>query len=198
MSEDCTPMVRRFLALWFLIAALVSAPLRARADDDAVQFFHNIEVTPDMPVGDAVCFFCNVHLEGKASGDVVVLFGNVWLSGQTSGDVVDLFGHISAASDSSVGGDLVSVFGAIRLGENVRIGGDMVSVFGVSHAPHSVSVKGDRVGLSPWIIFAPFLVVFLVVYLVVHELRTRRMRIAAAGYPGPPMPPIPPQAPPQR
>jgi hypothetical protein len=195
MSEDCTPMVRRFLALWFLCAALALAPSCARADDDAVQFFHNIDVTPDMPVGDAVCFFCNVHLEGKASGDVVVLFGNVRISGQTSGDVVDVFGNISAASDSSIGGDMVSVFGVTRLGENVKVGGDMVSVFGASHAPHSVVVKGDRVGLSPWIIFAPFLVIFLIVFLIVHEIRTRRMRMAAMPYP---IPPMPPQGPPQR
>jgi len=188
-------MSYRPLAFCLLAAALAFMPLSARADDDAIQFFHNIEVTPDMPVGDAICFFCNVHLEGKANGDVVVFFGNVRISGQTAGDVVVLFGNISAASDSSIGGDLVSVFGGTRLGENVKVAGDMVSVFGVSHAPPSVSVKGDRVGLSPWIISAPFLVVFLIAFVIVHEIRSRRMRMAASGYPFPPMPP---QPPPQR
>jgi hypothetical protein len=192
-------MARRLLVLSLFVAALAAVPLSARADDDTVQFFHNIDITPDMPAGDAVCFFCSVRLEGKANGDIVVFFGNVRIAGQAQQDVVSFFGNVSASSGSSIGGDLVSFFGSIRMGDNVTVAGDMVSIFGTTHTPSSVAVHGDRVGLSPWIIFGPFLVIFFIVWLIVHELRNRRHRMAAAGYPMyPPMPPMPPQAPPQR
>jgi hypothetical protein len=194
-------MARRLLVFTLFVAALAAAPLSARADDDSVQFFHNIDITPDMPAGDAVCFFCSVHLEGKANGDIVVFFGNVRIAGEAHQDVVTFFGNVSATSGSSIGGDLVTFFGPVHLGDDVKIGGDMVTIFSPVHAP-SVAVHGDRVGLSPWIIFAPFLVIFFIVWLIVHEIRGRRMRMAAAGYPMyppmPPMPPMPPQAPPQR
>jgi len=63
-------MRRSLFALSLFAAALAAAPSCARADDDAVQFFNNIDVTADSPVQDAVCFFCNVHLDGKASGEL--------------------------------------------------------------------------------------------------------------------------------
>jgi hypothetical protein len=192
-------MVKRLLAFGLFAAVLAAVPLSARADDDTVQFFHNIDITPDMPAGDAVCFFCSVHLEGKANGDIVVFFGNVRIAGEAQQDVVTFFGNVSAISGSSIGGDLVTFFGPVHLGEDVKVGGDMVTIFSPVHAPSSVSVRGDRVGLSPWIIFAPTLVIFLIVWIIVHEIRSRRMRMAAAGYPMyPPMPPMPPQTPPQR
>ena len=181
-------MQQRLLAFGLLCAALVAPSPRARADEDAVQFFHNINVSPDEPVGDAVCFFCNVNLHGKASGDLVVFFGSTRIDGAVKGDVVTFFGNVSAAGYSSIGGDLVNFFGSVRLGDNASIGGDQVAIFGVVHAAASASVRGDRVTLSPWIIFGPLLVIFLIVFVIVHEVRTRRQRQFLQNYPLRPAP----------
>ena len=158
----------------------------ARAENDAVQFFNNIEVTPDAPVDDAVCFFCNVDAHGDVRGDIVVFFGNVRLDGQAHQDVVNFFGNVTAADNSAIGGDLVSFFGSIRLGENVRVNQDLVAMFGTVHSPASVSVGQDHVVFSPWIFFAPLLIIFLIVFVIVHEVRAHRERRFAQAYPFPP------------
>ena len=178
-------MQRKLLAIFF-VAALAVAAKPALADADTVQFFHDIDVTSDTPVHDAVCFFCNISIEGNAEGDIVDFFGNVRLDGEAHHDVVNFFGHVTAADNSSVGGDLVSLFGSIRLGQNVTVGKDVVAVFGVVHTPGSVTVGGDRVSLSPLILFVPLLIVFLVIFLIVSAVRAHRMRQFAHGYPPPP------------
>ncbi len=179
-------MQKRFLALGLFGAALALAACPARAEDDAVQFFNNIEVTPDAPVNDAVCFFCNVDAHGDVRGDIVVFFGNVRLDGQAHQDVVNFFGSVTAADNSAIGGDLVSFFGSIRLGENVRVNQDMVAMFGTVHTPASVSVGKDHVVFSPWILFGPLLIIFFIVYVIVHEVRIHRDRRFAQAYPLPP------------
>jgi hypothetical protein len=186
-------MHRRFLALSLIAAvALAVAAVPARAEDDSVQFFNNIEVTPDAPVKDAVCFFCNVDVHGDVRGDLVVFFGNVRLDGQAHHDVVNFFGSVTAADNSSIGGDLVSFFGSIHLGENVRVGKDMVAMFGTVHTPSSVSIGKNHVVFSPWIFFAPLLIVFFIVFVIVHEFRARRDRRFMQQFPVPPPPyPLP-------
>jgi hypothetical protein len=178
-------MRMRFLAPCLLGAALAAGAVPALADQDAVQFFNNINVTPDEPVKDAVCFFCGVHVDGNVNGDIVAFFGNVHLNGMAHHDVVDFFGNVSAADNSAIGGDLVSFFGSVRLGENVSVRKDVVAMFGVVHAPSSVSIGHNRVMFSPWIFFGPLLVIFLVIFLVVHEVRVHHMRQYAQNYPPP-------------
>ncbi|HWB95261.1 MAG TPA: hypothetical protein VG672_01125, partial [Bryobacteraceae bacterium] len=90
-------MRSKIRAVSLFAAVLVLIAPYARAEQDAVQFFHNFEVTPDAPVGDGICFFCNVHVEGKVEGDIVVFFGSVYLNGDASHDVVDFFGKVAAA-----------------------------------------------------------------------------------------------------
>lgn len=179
-------MHRKFLAICLFGAALALAAAPARAENDAVQFFNNIEVTPDMPVDDAVCFFCSVHANGEVKGDIVVFFGDVRLDGQAHQDVVNFFGSVTAADNSSIGGDLVSFFGSIRLGENVRVNQDLVAMFGTVHSPASASVGQDHVVFSPWIFFCPLLVIFLIVFVIVHEVRVQRERRFARAWPVPP------------
>jgi hypothetical protein len=179
-------MQRRFLALCLFGAALAVATVPARAEQDAVEFFSNIDVTSDAPVHDAVCFFCNVDADGEVKGDIVVFFGNVRLDGQAHHDVVNFFGNVTAADNSSIGGDLVSFFGSVRLGENVTVARDMVAMFGTVHAPTSVSIRRDHVVFSPWIFFGPLLIIFLSVFVIVHEIRARRDRQFAQAYPFPP------------
>jgi len=179
-------MQKRFLALCLFGAALAVAAVPACAENDAVQFFNNIEVTPDAPVNDAVCFFCNVDAHGDVRGDIVVFFGNVRLDGQAHQDVVNFFGNVTAADNSAIGGVLVSFFGSIRLGENVRVNQDMVAMFGTVHTPASVSIGQDHLVFSPWILFGPLLIIFLVVFVIVHEIRVHRQRRFAQAYPLPP------------
>ncbi|HEX4029439.1 MAG TPA: hypothetical protein VHX20_03700 [Terracidiphilus sp.] len=181
------PWTRSILAALLLAAAALTAATPARADQDAVQFFHDIGVTPDAPVADAVCFFCNVHVDGQVTGDIVVFFGDVRIDGQAHHDVVNFFGRISAADNSSIGDDAVSIFGGVRLGENVHIGQDLVCIFGSVHAPPSATVGGDRVGIPGLVFYAPLIVIFLLIWVIAHEVRaSRRRRWMAGGYPFPP------------
>ncbi|SPE18276.1 conserved exported hypothetical protein [Candidatus Sulfotelmatomonas gaucii] len=179
-------MRSRSLALCLLGVALAAAAMPAHADQDAVQFFNDINVTPNQPVKDAVCFFCSVGVDGNVNGDIVVFFGSVRLNGMAHHDVVNFFGSVSAADNSYIGGDLVSFFGSVQLGENVSVRKDVVAMFGVVHSPTSVSIGHNRVMFSPLIIFGPLLVVFLIIFLIVHEVRVHRMRQYMQHYPMPP------------
>ncbi len=181
-------MHRRVLALCLFGGALALAASQARAESDAVQFFNNIQVTPDAPVNDAVCFFCNVDAHGDVKGDIVVFFGNVRLDGHAHQDVVNFFGSVTAADNSAIGGDLVSFFGSIRLGENVRVNQDMVAMFGTVRNSASVSIGQDHVVFSPWILFGPLLIISLIVFVIVHEVRAHRERRFMQQFPVPPPP----------
>jgi len=181
-------MIQRIFAVSLLAAAFAAASAPAFADRDAVQFFSNIRVAPDSTVGDAVCFFCSVNVEGEVQGDVVVFFGNVHIAGRANHDVVDFFGKVTADDNTQIGDDLVSFFGAVRLGENVSVGKDLVAVFGLLRAPESVTVGGDHVAIPAWIVFAPLIFVGLVVILIVHEVHARRRRQFLRGYTFPPRP----------
>ena len=123
-------------------------------------------------------------------GDIVVFFGNVHLDGQAHQDVVNFFGSVTAADNSAIGGDLVSFFGSIRLGENVRVNQDMVAMFGTVHNSASVSIGQDHVVFSPWILFGPLLIIFLIVFVIVHEVRAHRERRFMQAYPATPPPPV--------
>ena len=177
-------MIRRILALTLLCAAFAST--RARAEQDAVQFFSNIEVTPDSTVHDAVCFFCSVDIEGKATGDVVVFFGNTHIAKDAQHDVVNFFGRVTADDNASIDHNLVSMFGRVRLGENVHVGEDLVDLFGSLQTGNGVTVEGDRVVQPAIIFFAPFIFLCLIVILIVREFRAYRRRVFLRGYVFPP------------
>lgn len=178
-------MQRGFLTAFLLCAALAVVAAPARAEQDAVQFFGNIEVTPTTPIHDAICFFCSVRARGEVKGDIVVFFGNVRLDGRVHQDVVNFFGQVTASDSSSIGGDLVSFFGSVHLGENVTVGQDLVAMFGTVHAPPTVSVGQDHVVFSPWFFFGPLLMIFLVIFVIVYEVHARRYRFTQP-YPFPP------------
>lgn len=181
------PGIRSILGGFLVAAAVMAAAAPARADQDAVQFFRDIDVTPDTPVQGVVCFFCSVHVDGKAMGDIVVFFGNVTINGEAQHDVVNFFGHITAADGSSIGEDVVSFFGGVRLGENVHVGQDLVCIFGSVRAPDSASVGGDRVGIPGVVLYGPVIILILIVMVIVRELRAYRLRRYMAGiYPYPP------------
>jgi len=177
-------MIFKKLALCLLTLAFAAVP--AYADHDAVQFGSNIDVAAGETVHDAICFFCNVHSEGKVTGDIVVFFGNIHLHGDAQHDVVNFFGKVTAENNASIDNDLVSIFGVIRLGENVSVGHDLVAIFGTLHSADSVTVGNNRVVQPPWIFFGPLILIGLIIFVVVHEIRTQRRAQRLRGYPLPP------------
>jgi hypothetical protein len=182
------PMIRRPLAVIFACLFFAFAPSFTHAEQDQVQFFSNIHVGPDETVHDAVCFFCSVDLEGKATGDVVVFFGNTHIAKDAQHDVVNFFGSVTADENATIDNDLVSMFGNIRLGENVHIGQDLVAMFGSLHTGDGVSVEGDRVVQPAIFFFGPFIILVVVLVLVVREYRAYRRRLFLRGYQFPPRP----------
>ena len=185
--------MKRALPTFLLAAAFALAATPAHANQDAVQFGSDINVSADSQVHDAVCFFCSVNLDGKANGDVVVFFGNTHIAGEAHHDVVNFFGSITAADNSSIGGDMVNFFGSVRMGENVTVGKDMVTMFGSQHVPASVNVGGNRVHQSAWVITFPPLVLILIFIVIVREYRSYRRRQFLGMYPYPPPPMAPPR-----
>ena len=181
-------MLKHLLLPCLLAAALLAAATPARADNDQVQFGSDIHVAKDAEVHDAVCFFCSVHLEGKATGDIVVFFGNVHLSGDAQHDVVNFFGKVTAEDNATIDHSLVSFFGEIHLGQNVTVGTDLVSMFGVLHAPESVTVGNNRVVQPFWLFLGPIIFLGLIIVLIVREVRAQRRRRILRTYNFPPRP----------
>jgi hypothetical protein len=175
----------RLFAVGLLVAMCMATVLPAYADRDEVQFFSNIESTPESPVHDAVCFFCSVHVKGYLGGDIVVFFGNISIDGQAHRDVVSFFSNVHIADNASIGRDMVTLFGNVRLGENASVDRDMVSIFGAQHLAGSARVGRDRVRIPAIIFWGPFLFLIAIVVLVVHEVRSRHRRWPAPGYPPP-------------
>jgi hypothetical protein len=177
-------MTRRIFAVVVLCAAF--ACTHARAEQDTVQFFTNIHVAPDSQVHDAVCFFCGVDMEGKATGDVVVFFGSIHIAGDAQHDVVSIFGSVAADDNATIDHDLVSIFGSVRLGDNVHVGEDLVAIFGSLRTGDGVTVEGDRVVQPGWIFYGPFIFIIVVFIVVVREYRAYRRRLFLRGYQFPP------------
>lgn len=165
-----------------MAVAALAAATPARAQNDVTQYFKDIQVMPDSPVHDAVCFFCSVSVEGKATGDIAVFFGNVHLHGDAQHDVVDFFGSIQADDNSSIDDDLLSVFGSVQLGEHVTVGRDMTTAFGALDLAPTVTVGGNRVVEPFWIALVPFVFILLVIFVITREIRAARMRHKQRGY----------------
>ena len=179
-------MIRRILPLLLLCAFAV--PTHARAEQDTVQFFSNIDVSADSTVHDAVCFFCSVNLEGKATGNVVVFFGNIHIASNAQHDVVNFFGNITADDNATIDHDMVSMFGNIRLGESVHVGKDLVDIFGTLRTGRGLSVDGNRVVQPAILFYGPFIFLVVIVILIVREFRAYRRRAFLRGYGFPPQP----------
>ena len=172
----------RIFVTFLLAAAALAAATPARAQNDSVQFFNDIHVTPESPLHDAVCFFCSVRVDGKVTGDVAVFFGDVHLAGDAQHDVVNFFGNIIAEDNSSIDEDLLSVFGTVHLGNHVTIGRDMTTAFGALDLAPTVTVGGKRVVEPIWIAFVPFVFLVLVIFVVFREITAARRRRIQRGY----------------
>lgn len=181
-------MKLRALFLSLLLTAFALAPAVARAENDAVQFGSDINVSSSHPIHDAVCFFCSVHVQGEVTGDIVVFFGGVQIDGKANHDVVNFFGRTRLADDSIVGRDLVNFFGSVRAGENVQIGGSLVVVLGSLRAPESLSVGKDRVVQPAWLLWIPLTILALIIIAIVQLIRTWQRRRMYANFQIPPQP----------
>jgi hypothetical protein len=182
-------ILKRILAITLLGAAFAAASVPARADSDDVHFFEDIHVAPNKPAHDAVCFFCNVDVQGEVNGDIVVFFGEVNITGHANHDVVNFFGEVTADDNAVIGNDLVSFFGFIQLKKNVSVGRDMVSMLGAVDADNSASIGHDHVEFPFWVGLFPFLIIFGIVALIVRAVRENRWRRYMMQFPPPPFPP---------
>jgi hypothetical protein len=157
-------MIRRTLPVLLLCAAL--APAAARAEQDQVQFFSNIHVYSGSTVHDAVCFFCSVDVEGKATGDIVVFFGNTHIATEAHHDVVNFFGRVTADDNASIDHDLVAMFGTLQTG-------------------NGVTVDRDRVVQPAILFYVPLIFLTVILILIIREFRAwrRRALLRSWGYP---------------
>jgi hypothetical protein len=179
-------MIRRLFILTLLCAALASTC--ARAENDSVQFFSNIDVPADSTVHDAVCFFCSVNIEGNSTGDVVVFFGSVHIASDAGHDVVTFFGNVTADDNATIHHDLVNFFGSVRLGQDVHVGEDLVSMFGNLRTSNGVTVEGNRVVQPAAFFYIPFAVFMVILILIIREIRAWRRRALLRYYGYPPHP----------
>ncbi len=182
-------ILKRILVTILLGAAFAAASVPARADSDDVHFFEDIHVAPNQPAHDAVCFFCNVDVQGDVNGDIVVFFGEVNIAGHANHDVVNFFGEVTAEDNAQIGNDLVSFFGFVNLKKNVTVGRDLVSMLGSVDTDNSVSIGHDHVEFPFWIALLPFLIIFGIVALIVRAVRENRWRRYMMQFPPPPFPP---------
>jgi hypothetical protein len=173
--------------LWIVLLTFVFLPGNASAQNDAVQFGSTIRVAQNLPIDDAVCFFCGLRAEGEVNGDAVVFFGNVQLKSKAHHDLVVFFGNVTVDDGGSVDGDLVDFFGSVRLGENVRLGQDLVVIFGGLHMPASASIGQDHVVFPFWLILIPICLVALIVFGILWAIRSWQYRRFISGHPLPPM-----------
>lgn len=154
-----TVRISAVLMSLLVLTMVVSTAAYAKADGDRVQFFQSIAVGPDEHIGDAVCIFCSIRMEGSC-GDAVAIFGNIVV-------------------DGTVSGDAVSVGGGIKLGEDAKVSGDTVAIGqGVYRHPNAVA-KGEVVSQAGpaillGLIIIPLLPIILVVALVIWLLRRNR------------------------
>ena len=158
-------MQRRFLAICLFGTALAVAAAPARADQDAVQFFRNIEVTPDAPVHDAVCFFCSVHVDGKVERRHRRLLRQ--RASRTARPTTTWSTFSAASRPPTTPPSAATWFRSSAPCAWARTSPwprTLVAMFGVVHTPPVVSIGKDRVIFSPWIFFGPLLVIFLVIF----------------------------------
>lgn len=190
-------MLRRVYVIAFLAAAITLAAAPARANQDAVHFFSDIDIPANGEVRDAVCFFCSVEAEGQVNGDVVVFFGHTHIAGQAHRDVVNFFGSVDVDDESSVGRDLVDFFGSVQLGNNASVGHDMVAFFGRTRVAQTATVANSTVFLPGLFLDVPLVLFVIVAIVVAREYRAWRWRryYASCPYPYPYPPPPPPSAP---
>jgi hypothetical protein len=172
------------MALLPVLACLLTVAMArpARAAQDSVEFFNNVDIAQGEEAHDVVVFFGNANIDGSVNGDVVVIFGNVNLRGTAHHDVVNIFGSVHMDDNASVGQDLVNIFGGTRMGEHTSIGKDSVVIFGNLHAASSASFGGDRVVQPAWLFFIPILILVLIVRAIFAGVRYPRRYRYMRGY----------------
>jgi uncharacterized integral membrane protein len=158
-------MSRRWLYLCVAVLLAVIFVPRAHASTDRVSFMHDIVISDNEEVDDAVCFLCSIRSNGKINGDAVAFLGGIHLNGEINGDAVSFLGDVSMADQSHIGGDCVVFGGPLRMNGNA-------------------SVSGDTVNFPFILIMLPFIVLALLIYGIVTLFRRRRY----AAYPMPPPP----------
>ena len=119
----------RFVLGLACLLVVISPFAMAKGGQDRVQFGSNIYVGEDESVGDVVCIFCSVRMQGR-SGDVVAILGSIRIDGEASGDVVAMGGATRLSENAKVAGDVVAIGGGVHRDNNSKVGGEIVSESG--------------------------------------------------------------------
>ncbi len=163
-------MKRHAHALFFLILFSPLTGAQVRDPDDRTQFARNMIIEPGEEVGDALCFFCSIHVRGTVSIDAVTIGGGIEVQGTVEGDAVAAGGGIRLGPGAKVDGDAVAVGGRLDRDPKSSIGGDAVS-------NPWLYVPGQRQpSLSGVLLFsAASIVVILIATLIARERRAEGM-----------------------
>ncbi len=175
-------MTRSLLRLSLCAAAIFAVALPALAQSNSVQFFSNTNIPQGQPVGNAVCFFCNVDVQAEVNGNLVVFFGHARTASAVHGNVVTFFGNTTVQPSVTVDQNVVNFFGRTRIEDSAHVGGNMVSMFGDAEIAPTAIISGNHVLFSFWLFLGPVLLLAAALYIILHELRQRRYR----AYPPPP------------
>ncbi len=115
----------RFLALLILFCPLTQA--QAKDSDDRTQFAREMVIGPGETVGDALCFFCPIHVRGVVNVDAVAIGGSIEVEGNVEGDAVAAGGGIRLGPGARVKGDAVAAGGQLERDPKSSIDGDAIS-----------------------------------------------------------------------
>ncbi len=118
--------MRRVVLPIFAVFLFAISALNARAEGDRVSFMHDITISSDEDVQDAVCFLCSIHIEGLVHQDAVAFLGSIHADAPIQGDAVVFLGNISLGADAHVGGDCVAFLGSVMQHGSGQVGQDLV------------------------------------------------------------------------
>lgn len=115
--------------LFLLLSALSLAAIRliAQTTGDRSGFLATLAISKNEAVGDVVCYWCRVRVEGAADSDVVSIFGSVEIDGSVAGDVVVVGGGVVLGPSGHVGGDVITLGGPVVRHPQAKVSGEVTA-----------------------------------------------------------------------
>ncbi len=125
----------KFSRLAFALCLILLAPLGAAVATrlapeagDRSGFLATLAIGKNEAVGDVICYWCRVRVEGAADSDIVSLFGSVEIDGSVASDVVVVGGGVVLGPSGHVGGDVITLGGPVVRHPQAKVAGDVNSM----------------------------------------------------------------------
>ncbi len=114
-------------ALFLLLAILSLAAVRliAQTTGDRSGFLATLAISKNEAVGDVICYWCRVRVEGAVDSDIVSLFGSVEIDGSVASDVVVVGGGVVLGSSAQIGGDVITLGGPVERHPQAKVSGEV-------------------------------------------------------------------------